>query len=490
MKNDLDDSALSQLGDLDPDTFREWGHKIVDWISEYLAHPERYPVLSQVTPGSVRNQLPACPPEQPESMTAIMTDLEKVIVPGLTHWNHPAFMAYFGISASAPGILAELLTAAFNVNAMLWKTSPAATELEELVLDWLRQMVGLPAGFSGMIYDTASTSTMHAIAAAREAIPGFQAREQGLSGRVDAKRLRLYASEQAHSSVEKGAITLGLGQVGVRKIPVDAEFRMIPEALEQAISEDIRGGWSPFCVVATVGTTSTTSVDPVAAIAQVCSQYRLWLHVDAAYGGAAAVLPDMQWILDGCEGADSIVINPHKWIFTPIDLSAFYCRRMDILKQAFSLVPDYLKTGEDPAVRNLMDYGMQLGRRFRALKLWMVIRSFGRAGIEARIREHMRLARLVAGWVDGDPRFERLAPVPFSTVCFRAVPPAVRDADRDNEALLNAVNSTGEVFLSHTRLRGRFAIRMAIGNIRTDETHVTRAWELLKEKLGEVVEGN
>jgi aromatic-L-amino-acid/L-tryptophan decarboxylase len=488
MKSELDEAALSPLGDLDPATFREWGHRIVDWISDYLAHPERYPVLSQVEPGSIRNQLPGFPPEEPEPMASIMADVEKIIVPGLTHWNHPSFMAYFGISGSGPGILGELLTAAFNVNAMLWKTSPAATELEEVVLDWLRQMVGLPQGFSGMIFDTASTSTLHAIAAAREAIPGFKARELGLSGRTESCRLRMYSSEQAHSSVEKGAITLGVGQAGVRKIPVDPEFRMIPEALEEAIKEDLRTGWLPFCVVATVGTTSTTSVDPVKAIAEVCSRHGLWLHVDAAYGGAAAILPEMKWVLDGCERADSVVINPHKWIFTPIDLSAFFCRRMDVLKEAFSLVPEYLKTGED--VRNLMDYGMQLGRRFRALKFWMVIRSFGRSGIEARIREHIRLAREVATWVDADPDFERLAPVPFSTVCFSAVPPAAVDRERFNERLLEAVNRTGEVFLSHTRLNGQFAIRMAIGNIRTGQVQVKGAWDLLKQKLGELIEGS
>lgn len=486
MKSDLENRELCELGDIDSETFRKWGHRIIDWIADYLDHPEKYPVLAQVEPGAIRSQLSGLPPDDPEPMSTIIADVEKVIVPGLTHWNHPAFMAYFGITGSAPGILGELLCAAFNVNAMLWKTSPAATELEEVVLDWLRQMIGLPAGFSGIIYDTASVSTMHAIAAAREAVPGLNSRELGLSGRPDAARLRLYTSEQAHSSVEKGAITLGIGQAGVRKIPVDSEFRMDCAALEQAIQEDLKTGWTPFCVVATVGTTSTTSIDPVPQIADICRKHNIWLHVDAAYGGAAAIVPEMRWVLEGCDRADSLVVNPHKWIFTPMDLSAFYSRRMNVLKQAFSLVPEYLKTGQDASVRNLMDYGVQLGRRFRALKLWMIIRTYGRRGIAARIREHMRLAQLVSGWIDADPAFERLAPVRFSTVCFRALPADGGNADKLNEALLNAVNASGEVFLSHTRLHGKFTIRMAIGNIRTDESIVRHAWELLKANLNQV----
>ncbi|MBI3949011.1 MAG: amino acid decarboxylase [Acidobacteria bacterium] len=476
-------------GDMDPETFRAYGHQVIDWIAEYLKHPERYPVLAQVEPGEIRRQLPERPPEEPESMDAILKDVEQIIVPGLTHWNHPAFLAYFAITASGPGILGELLCAAFNVNGMLWKTSPAATELEEVVLDWLRQMLRLPPEFRGIIYDTASISSLHAIAAARELVPGLKVREEGLAGRPDAPRLRLYVSEQAHSSIEKAVITLGIGQAGVRKIPVDAEFRLDAAALARAIEEDKAAGWRPFCVVATVGTTSTTSIDPVPAIADICEEHNLWLHVDAAYAGSAAVIPDMRWVLDGCERADSIVMNPHKWLFTPIDLSAFYCRRFDVLRQAFSLVPEYLRTAEDEAVRNYMDYGVQLGRRFRALKLWMVIRSFGHAGLAARIRQHIQLAQQFAAWVDADPNFERLAPVPFSAICFRARPQDLVEKRKEveayldtlNEALLEEVNRTGQVYLSHTRLHGKFTLRLAIGNVRTTEQHVARAWELLKE---------
>ncbi len=478
------------LGDIPIDEFREYGHRLVDWIADYLAHPEKVPVLSQVRPGQVRSQIPAQPPQGPESLEAVIHDLEKVIVPGLTHWNHPGFMAYFGITGSAPGILGEFLSAAFNVNAMLWKTSPAATELEERVLDWLRQMIGLPEGFEGIIYDTASVSSMHAIAAAREAVPGLSVRVNGLTGQGN-PRLRLYTSEQAHSSIEKAAIALGIGQSGLRKIPVDPEFRMDPSALAAAVAEDRRDGWLPFCVSATVGTTSTTSIDPVPAIAKICHNEGLWLHVDGAYGGSAAIVPEMRWVLEGCDQADSIVVNPHKWLFTPIDLSAFFCRRMDVLRRAFSLVPEYLKTTEGEEVRNYMDYGVQLGRRFRALKLWMIIRRFGVDGLAARIREHIRLGKQFAGWIDEHPDFERLAPVPFSTICFRARPRSLQNAesgallDELNERLLERINRSGEIFLSHTRLNDKFTLRMAIGNIRTSEEYVARAWTLLRGFLDE-----
>ncbi len=473
--------------DMNSEEFRRYGYQVVDWIADYLAHPERYPVLARTEPGALRRALPAEPPAQGESMEAILADFTHHIIPGITHWNHPAFFAYFAITGSGPGILGELLSAALNVNGMLWKTSPAVTELEEVALDWLRQMVGLPPQF-GIIMDTASVASLCAIAAAREAA-GDAVRREGMAG---GPRLRLYTSEQAHSSIEKAAITLGLGQQGVRKIPVDAEFRMDAAALAQAITEDRRTGRRPFCVVATVGTTSPTSVAPMPTIAEICAREGLWLHVDGAYAGMAAVAPEFRWALAGCERADSIVINPHKWLFTPIDCSAFYCRHADVLRRAFSLVPEYLRTAEaeQAAVRDFMDYGIQLGRRFRALKLWMVIRYFGREGLAARIREHIRLGHLFASWVDAHPDFERLAPTPFSVVCFRARPagrPAGPEEERDayldalNERLLDAVNATGRAYLSHTRLGGRLALRLAVGNLRTTEAHVRTAWELLAE---------
>ena len=472
---------------MDIESFRHDGHRLIDWIAEYLAHPERYPVLAQVEPGQVRRALPEEPPEKPEPLEAILQDVEKVIAPGLTHWNHPGFFAYFAISGSGPGILGELLSAAFNVNAMLWRTAPAATELEELVLDWLRKLLGLPPEFMGLINDTASVSSLCAIAAAREAL-GLRIREEGMAGRSDLPRLRFYTSEQAHSSIEKAAIVLGLGQAGVRKIAVDGQFRLRSQALQTAIEEDLKAGWKPFCVAATVGTTSTTSVDPVPEIADICERYKLWLHVDAAYGGAAAILPEKRSALAGCERADSIVVNPHKWLFVPIDCSAFYCRHPNILRQAFSLVPEYLRTSEDDRVRNLMDYGIQLGRRFRALKLWMVLRSFGSEGLRQLLRAHIALAERFQGWIEASPDFELLAPVPFSVVCFRSHPrdlPAGPETEaylnRLNGRLLESVNRTGEVFLSHTELNGRFTLRLAIGNLRTTEVHVRRAWDLLQE---------
>jgi aromatic-L-amino-acid/L-tryptophan decarboxylase len=468
---------------MDANEFRRNGHQLIDWIAEYLDTVERYPVLSRIAPGDVRNALPSAPPEHGEPFAAIFRDIEQTLVPALTHWNHPGFFAYFASSSSAPGILGELVAAALNQQAMVWRTSPAATELEAVALDWLRQMVGLPSAFDGVIYDTASTSTLHALAAAREtAVAGV--REHGLARR-GIGRMRIYCSEHAHSSVDKAAITLGLGHAAVRHVAADAAFSMRADALRDAIDADIAAGMTPVAVVATIGTTSTTSVDPVPAIAALCRERGIWLHVDAAYAGVAAVLPECRHHFEGWELADSIVFNPHKWLFVPVDLSAFFCRRMDVLRQTFALVPDFLQTPEGRAgVRNLMDTGFQLGRRFRALKLWMVLRDFGVAGVRAVLAEHIRLARLFAGWVDAHPEFERLAPVPFSVVCFRARPTrsAMNDDElnRFNERLMAALNASGELFLSHTRLDGRIALRLAIGGLRTEARHVARAWELVR----------
>jgi aromatic-L-amino-acid decarboxylase len=477
----------SEGGDIDIESFRRDGHRLIDWIADYLAHPERYPVLSRSDPGEVKRALAKKPPSDPEPLDAILRDVEKVIVPGLTHWNHPGFFAYFSSSGSGPGILGELMSAAFNVNAMLWRTSPSATELEELVLDWLRQLLGLPPGFDGIINDGASVSNLCAIASAREALD-FRIREEGLSGRPDLPRLRLYTSEQAHSSVEKAALVLGLGQAGVKQIPVDSRYRLRPDALDAAIQEDLQRGSKPFCVVATVGTTSTATVDPVPEIARVCERHHLWLHVDAAYAGVAAILPEERPAFAGWERADSIVVNPHKWLFVPLDCSAFYCRHPSIAKQAFSLVPEYLHTPDEDRVRDFMDYGIQLGRRFRALKLWMVLRSFGSEGLRERLRQHIALAMRFRDWVETDPDFELLAPASFGLVCFRCRPRDVPEGPETNdylaelnEGVLGAVNGSGEVFLSHTKLQGKLTLRLAIGNLRTTEAHVRRAWELLRE---------
>jgi len=466
---------------MDRSEFRHHGHALVDWIADYLAGSERYPVLARVAPGELRDALPATAPERGESFDVIFRDFERLVVPALTHWNHPGFFGYFAITASASGVLAEFLSAALNQQAMLWRTSPAATELESVTLDWLRSLLGLPPTFEGVIYDTASISTLHALAAAREvAVPGV--REAGLSGRG---RLCIYCSEHAHSSVDKAAILLGLGHQAVRPVPGDDRFQLRVDALRSALDRDAADGVTPVAVVATIGTTATTSVDPVADIAAVCRDRGIWLHVDAAYAGVTAMLPGQRAHFAGWDLADSIVVNPHKWLFVPFDLSAFYCRRMDVVRRTFALAPDFLQTPEaSRGVKNLMDTGIQLGRRFRALKLWMVLRHFGAERIRETLARHMSLARRFAEWVDADPDFERVAPVPFSVVCFRARPSrgvAPAELDAFNERLLDAVNASGDAFLSHTRLNDRFVLRLAIGHLRTSDEHVSRAWELLRE---------
>jgi len=430
--------------------FRTDGAAALDWAARYLEGVRDLPVLSRVEPGAVRAALPAAPPDEPEPFTAVLQDLDDVLLPGITHWNHPRFFAYFATSGSEPGILAELLAATLNVNAMLWRTSPAATELEELVLDWVAQLLGLPEGLHGHIEDTASVSTLVALCAARELRPG------GI----------VLCSEQAHSSVDKAARILGLE---TRKVAVDDEFRMRADMLALALE-----GIEAAAVVATVGTTSTTSVDPVPAIAELAEQAGAWLHVDAAYAGSAMVCEELRWALEGCERSDSIVVNPHKWLFTPVDCSCLFSRRPEVLRRAFSLVPDYLRSDED--AMNLMDYGPALGRRFRALKLWAVIRCYGRSGLQERIREHVRLAQLFASWIEAESGWDVVAPVPFSVVCFRH-----EGSDEANQTIAERANATGEVFLSPTVLRDRTVLRLAVGNLRTTEADVERAWAVLRE---------
>jgi aromatic-L-amino-acid decarboxylase len=433
---------------------RRDGAAALEWVARYLDGLRDLPVRAEVSPGEVRSRLPASPPDRGEPFEAVLRDLDEVIVPGTTHWNHPRFFAYFAITGSEAGILAELLAAAFNVNAMLWRTGPAATELEELVVDWLRQLLGLADGWHGHIEDTASTSTLVALAAARELRPG------GV----------VLCSEQAHSSVEKDARILGLE---LRRLPVDEEFRLRPDALAHALAAE-----RVAAVVATVGTTSTTAVDPVGAIAELCARDGAWLHVDAAYAGSAMVCEELRWAFEGVERADSLVVNPHKWLFTPMDCSVFFTRRPDALRDAFSLLPEYLRTNVDD-VTNLMDLGPALGRRFRALKLWAVLRCFGREGLQAMIREHVRLASLFEEWVRAEPGWEVCAPRELSLVCFRR-----EGSDDENEALLERVNASGEIFLSHTRLDGRFVLRLAIGNARTTEADVRLAWDVVRREAG------
>jgi aromatic-L-amino-acid decarboxylase len=458
---------------LTPEEFRRYGHQAIEWIAEFIEHVERYPVLPPVKPGELTDALPRHGPERGEPMETIVADFERLIVPASTQWNHPGFLAYFANSSTPEGILGELYTAALNGNGMLWKTSPAVTELEQVTLRWLRQWSGLPEDWFGLIYDTASTSSMHAIAAAREAADP-ESRTKGT-----ARGLVVYTSEQSHSSIEKGAIAVGIGQDYVRKVPVDAEFRMRPEALEELIARDLGAGLRPCCVTATVGTTSTTSVDPVPEIAEICRRHKLWLHVDAAYAGSAALLPEFRWAFEGCGQADSFVTNPHKWLLVPMDCSIFYTRRPEVLQRAFSLIPEYLVTQPDPRAVNLMDYGVPLGRRFRALKLWFVLRSYGREGLAAALREHVRLAQWFAREVEADGRFELAAPARFSVVNFR-----YKGSDEDNRRILEQVNAAGDVFLSSTVLNGKYTMHLAVGNQFTAERHVQRAWDLVRSGTG------
>ena len=465
-------------GDMGGEEFREWGRAAVAWIADYLDGIEEYAVASAVRPGAIRARLPASAPEEGEPFGRILEDFDKLILPGITHWNHPCFLGYFAVTGSGPGILGELLAAGLNVNAMVWKTSPAATELEEQVVDWMRSLLGLPPDFAGVLQDTASSSTMTALMGARHrACP--EVRERGLSGMAP---MRVYASKEAHFSVERAAILLGLGSESVVKIPVDGALGMRPGALEAAIRADAGEGRNPIAVVATIGTTSTTSVDPVEQISELAARHGLWLHVDAAYAGPAALLPEKRGHFRGWERADSIVVNPHKWLFTPLDCSILLMRSPQDVRSASALTSEYLRTDESEGT-NLMDYGIPLGRRFRALKLWFVLRYFGAEGLRARLRAHIRMAEAFAGWVDEAPGWERLAPVPFSTVAFRCAPGGGSAAtlDRLNLDILERINRSGEALLSSTRINGRVALRLAVGNLRTTDTHVRRVWRLLGE---------
>jgi aromatic-L-amino-acid/L-tryptophan decarboxylase len=462
--------------------FEEDFARVGQWIEEYLGDPGRYPVLPAVAPGEIAAALPGHAPEEPEPFERIMSDFERIIVPGITHWNHPRFFAYFATSAAPAAIAAEALSAALDVKVMLWRTSPSAAELESVVMRWLGRLMGVPDSWTGVIYDTASVAGFTALAAARESLD-LDIRESGMSGR-DVPVLRIYATAQTHSHIEKAAIALGIGRRNVVAIACDNAYRMDPIALRRAITEDRRSGMLPLAIVATVGTTSTTSIDPVPAIAEIARRENVWLHVDAAYAGVAAILPEFRYLMAGIDAADSLVVNPHKWLFIPMDLSALFLRDEATVRRAFRLVPEYLTTG-DGDVRNYMDYGIQLGRRFRALKLWFVLRSMGAAQIRERLRSHIALAAEFAGWVDADRDWEVSAPHPLSLVCFRYRPRGVNEEgelERLNARLLDAVNATGEMFISHTKLDGTYVLRMAIGNLRTLRGDVEAAWSILKRE--------
>jgi len=468
---------------MNQDEFKKFGYLFVDWVSDYLKEVGNYPVCPPLNPGEIKEKLPSSPPEKGESMAEIFHDFEKIILPGMTHWQHPGWFAYFPANNSPPSILAELLTAGLGAQCMIWKTSPAATELEEVVCDWLRQMLGLPPGLAGVIQDTASTSTLVALLTAREKATNYQANIKGLK-----QPLCVYASEEAHSSVEKDVKIAGYGREALRYIPADEDYALIPSALEERIIQDKAQGYQPACVVATLGTTSSGAVDPLAPIGRICQKYGLWFHVDAAYAGTAALLPEKRWMLEGIESVDSFVFNPHKWLLTNFDCSVYFVKDKEALIKTFEIHPEYLKTGVDAVVNNYRDWGIQLGRRFRALKLWFVLRYYGVSGLQKIIRKHIQLAQMFKEWLEADPRFEILAPVHFSLVCFRL-------NDGREEAELNElnrvfhqkINESGRIFLTHTSLRGKYTIRLVVGSRTTEEQHVREAWSIIRQAADEVL---
>lgn len=477
-----------ELPSLDPQAFRRQAHQVVDWMADYLARVGTLPVQPGLEPGAIRAELPADAPDAPEPFERIVEDFERLIVPGITHWGHPGFFAYFPANNSPPSILAEMLTATLGAQCMSWNTSPAATELEQVTMEWLRKMVGLPDAFTGVIQDTASTATLVALITARDEALRRAAAPSSLSS------LSAYASEEAHSSASKGARLAGFSPERIRAIPADPALAMRPDALAQAIAADRAAGLTPACVVATVGTTSTTGIDPVPAIADICEHEKIWLHIDAAWAGSAAIVPEMRWIFAGVERADSVVFNPHKWLLVNFDCTAYYVRDTAALLRSFATSPAFLKAAYDDRVVNFRDWGIQLGRRFRALKLWFVIRTYGAQGLRAMIREHIRLGHLLAGWVKDDPEFELMAPAPLALVVFRYVggeyaEPGIRRPeyiDQLNERLLAKIHSGGRIMLTQTRVKGHYAIRLALGHLTTTEAHVREAWEQVKRGATEI----
>ena len=460
---------------MDKETFRKFGHEFVDWVVDYLDSVEEYSVRAQIKPGEIINRLPDSAPVVGESMEDIFKDFKEIIFPGMTHWQHPSWFGYFPANNSPPSVLAELLTAGLGAQCMIWETSPAAAELEERVLDWLRRMLGLPEGMEGVIQDTASTTTMVALLTAREKATDFKTNREGIH-----EKLFVYVSEEAHSSVEKGAKIAGYGKDNIRRIPVDENFAMIPAQLEAAIVADKKKGGKPACVIATVGTTSSSGMDPIRPIGQVCRSHGVYLHVDAAYAGTAAILPEKKWMLDGMEYVDSFNFNPHKWMLTNFDCSAHFVKDSGSLIKTFEIHPEYLKTGVDALVNNYRDWGIQLGRRFRALKLWFVIRSYGIEGLQRVVREHIHLAELFKGWVEEHELFEIMAPVPLSLVCFRVNNGgSEEELNALNKELIERINQSGKVLLTQTTLKGKFVLRMAIGSRTTEERHVCQAWKLI-----------
>ena len=481
---------LTKGGDTPPEEFRKQLHELADWVADFRENIEQLHVAPNEKPGAIRARLPKHAPDEGEPFEEILSDVDRIIVPGMVHWSHPMFLGYFGWTTTAPGILGEILSAPLNVNAMTWRTCPAATELETVVIDWLRQWVGLPKEFDGVVYDTASVGILHAMAAAREEGAPSE-RKRGLAGRGDVPRFRIYTSDQAHNAAEKAAIALGIGEENVRRVPSDGEFRMDLSVLRELVAADRQSGFKPMAVIATAGTTSTSSVDPIAGVADLCGGEKMWLHIDAAYGGGFAIVPECKWITEAWSAADSIIINPHKSLFVPLDFSVLFVRGLERLRCVFSLAPpDVLRRDTVEATKNYMDYGVQLGRRFRALKAWVIWRSLGRAGIVARLREQIRLANFLASWIKEDDRFELSAPVSMGVVCFRwlgrngaASRPyqSENTLDKLNSQIVERINASGRAYLTQTKLRGRTVMRIGLGNVLTTERHLRKGWDIVQE---------
>jgi aromatic-L-amino-acid decarboxylase len=466
---------------MDIKAFRKCSHELVDWMASFLEEIESYPVRSQIQPGDIKQKLPDGPPQTGEPFEKIMEDFESIILPGITHWQHPSFFAYFPANSSYPSVLAEMLTATLGAQCMIWQTSPAAAELEERMMSWLGGMLGLPASWHGVIQDSASTATLCSILTARERATRFGVNERGF---IAGNRLIVYGSEETHSSIEKAVKIAGIGTENLRKVEVDASYAMIPEKLEEAIEKDMDRGFMPCCAVATLGTTGSTAIDPLEPIGEICRKHGVWLHVDAALAGSALVLPECRYMINGLDHADTFVFNPHKWMFTNFDCSAYFVKDREALIKTFEIHPEYLKTKEGTTVNNYRDWGIQLGRRFRALKLWFVIRTFGVRGIQDTIRSHIRMARSIVEKIEKSRDFELLAPAPLNTVCFRYKPEGISDPGELNDLnaeLLEKLNSTGKVYFTHTKLDGKYTIRFVIGQTYVTQKHVDRGWELIVE---------
>lgn len=474
---------------MDNNEFRKNAHELVDWMADYFEEVEDYPVTPDVCPGDISEQLPDSPPDQPEDFTSIFQDFEQIIMPGMTHWESPNFMGYFPANKSYSSVLAEMLTATLGAQCMSWLTSPAATELEERTMDWLRELLDLSDNFTGVIQSTASTSTLCALLMAREKASGFSINNDGFEGD---ERMTIYCSSETHSSIEKDVKIAGFGKNSLRKIPVENNYSLNINKLEKSIRKDLQKGNKPTAVIATIGTTSSTAIDPLQKIGEICSRYEIFLHVDAAYAGTALLLPEKRWMSEGIEHADSFVFNPHKWMFTNFDCSAFYVRDESLLVRTFEIMPEYLKTSEDQRVKNYRDWGIPLGRRFRALKLWFVLRSFGAHGLRKKIRHHIELAQQLEETIRQHDDFEMLAPVPLNTLCFRFHPPYISDEVKLNELnqqLLDDIQQSGKLFLTHTRLDGIFTIRMVIGNTNVQQKHVDEAWTLIQSLAMKLIGG-